>query len=101
MLRCGMLGFGKTLRNGSGTPRPLLRLGPLRSEWMISLVFVTCLISSPIDCVKRELPIYENISPMACLMGAQAELARWRAEHTDSRIVEWRCVRERIASNGK
>lgn len=67
---------------------------------MITLVFVTCLISSPIDCVKRELPVYEDISQMACLMGAQAELARWRSEHPDSRITEWRCISERVASIG-
>ncbi|MEL6475683.1 MAG: hypothetical protein AAFR17_00025 [Pseudomonadota bacterium] len=64
---------------------------------MITLVFVTCLIASPIDCKKRELPIYEEMSPMACLIGAQGELARWREGHPGWRIVEWRCGRDRVA----
>ncbi|MBY8975686.1 hypothetical protein KHP62_07710 [Rhodobacteraceae bacterium NNCM2] len=58
---------------------------------MITLVFVTCLVGAPIECQKRELPIFEQISPMACMMGAQGELARWRQSHPDSRIVQWRC----------
>ena len=58
---------------------------------MISLVFVTCLVGSPTDCRKRELPIYEPISQMVCLTGAQAELARWRETHPGWRVVQWRC----------
>ncbi|MEM8843322.1 MAG: hypothetical protein AAGD47_16285 [Pseudomonadota bacterium] len=68
---------------------------------MISLVFVTCLIGAPINCVKRDLPIYEDISPIACLMGAQAELARWRESHPGQRIVEWRCKRTKLAKLDK
>lgn len=64
---------------------------------MITLVFVTCMVASPMDCIKRELPIYEEISPMACLMGAQGELARWREGHPGWRIVQWQCGAERVA----
>ncbi|MEM6934066.1 MAG: hypothetical protein AAF526_10825 [Pseudomonadota bacterium] len=64
---------------------------------MITLVFVTCLIGSPVDCKEHALPVYEPMSPMACLLGAQAELARWRDVHPDRRIVEWRCTSDRLA----
>ncbi|MEM0922090.1 MAG: hypothetical protein AAGF44_04985 [Pseudomonadota bacterium] len=58
---------------------------------MMTLVFVTCLIGAPTECRKNEMPIYEEISPMVCLTGAQAELARWRETHPGWRIVQWRC----------
>lgn len=68
---------------------------------MITLVFVTCMVASPIDCRKRELPIYEDISSMACMMGAQGELARWRDGHPGWRITEWKCQTDRLAQSSK
>ena len=58
---------------------------------MIELVFIACLSASPVDCEERSL-LYTDITPMACLMGAQPELARWAETHPRWRIASWRCA---------
>lgn len=58
---------------------------------MLKLVFVACLAGQPGTCEEREIPIYENVSPIACMMGAAPTLAQWRATHPDWRVNRWRC----------
>lgn len=62
---------------------------------MIELVFLACLTASPTACEERSM-LYTDISPRACLMGAQPELAKWVQTHPRWRIAEWKCQSVRI-----
>ena len=65
---------------------------------MIALVFITCLQTSPTVCEERTMLYQEQMTPMACLMNAQPELAKWKATHPNWRITSYRCGRpERMA----
>ena len=57
---------------------------------MIELIFVACLAASPADCIERNM-IYHGITPMTCMMGGQAELARWADRHPGHTISRWSC----------
>ena len=57
---------------------------------MIELLFVVCLSTDPTACEERSL-LYTDVSPMACAMGAQPELAKWAEGHPKFRIAKWRC----------
>lgn len=57
---------------------------------MIELLFVACLAASPEECRERSM-VFTDITPMACLMGAQPELAKWAATHPAYTIENWRC----------
>lgn len=57
---------------------------------MIELLFVACLSTAPDQCQQRSL-LYTDLTPMACLMGAQPELARWVETHPSYRVTGWRC----------
>ena len=64
---------------------------------MIALVFVVCLQQDPSVCQERNLLFSaKQLTPMACMMGAQARLAEWSASHPKWRVGRWRCgaVRE-------
>lgn len=65
---------------------------------MIELVFTACLIASPDKCEDKHLTFAENISPMACLMGAQPQLARWNEANPKWRIGRWKCRHVRTAA---
>ena len=56
---------------------------------MVELAFVACLIASPDACQPRSL-VYANITPTACLFGAQPELAKWVAAHPKYRIKSFK-----------
>lgn len=62
---------------------------------MMVLVFTACLVSAPEDCRVREMTIFEDVGPLACMMGAQGELARWTETHPNWRIDRWRCEGQR------
>ena len=57
---------------------------------MIELLFVACLATSPDDCQQQSL-LYTDMSPMACMMAAQPELAKWAEAHPNFRIKNWKC----------
>ncbi|AUC56096.1 MAG: hypothetical protein ACU0CC_08615 [Sagittula sp.] len=60
---------------------------------MIELLFVTCMATAPGDmdtCRERSL-VFTDVTPMACMMGAQPQLARWVNEHPNERIQSWKC----------
>jgi hypothetical protein len=57
---------------------------------MIELLFVTCMATAPDQCQERSL-LFTDISPMACMMGAQPELAKWTATHPNETINQWKC----------
>lgn len=57
---------------------------------MIELAFIACLAASPDICQRRSL-VYADLTPMACMMGAQPELAKWIAAHPQLRIKRWSC----------
>lgn len=57
---------------------------------MIELLFVACLTSSPQDCREHSM-LFHDVTPMACAMGAQPELAKWVNHHPNHQIKQWRC----------
>lgn len=57
---------------------------------MIELLFVACLSTAPDQCRERSL-VFTDVTPMACLMGAQPELAKWVNTHPNQQIKSWRC----------
>ena len=60
---------------------------------MIELLFVTCLATAPDTsntCRQRSL-LFTDVSPMACMMGAQPQLAKWVNEHPGQRVASWKC----------
>lgn len=57
---------------------------------MIELLFVACLANAPEECSERAL-MFTDVSPMACLMGAQPELAKWTNTHPGYEIKSFRC----------
>ncbi len=58
---------------------------------MIELLFVVCLASASDVCETKALQFAEDVTPMACLMGAQPHLAQWQVQHPKWRINSWRC----------
>ena len=58
---------------------------------MIELVFTACLAAAPAECRESSLTFAGDVTPMACLMNAQGELARWGEAHPKWRIACWRC----------
>ena len=63
---------------------------------MIELLFVACLSTAPDQCEERSL-IFTDVSPMACMMGAQPELAKWTATHPAFHVAGWKCQYVRTA----
>lgn len=57
---------------------------------MIELVFVVCLSAEPATCERRALQ-FTDITPTACVLEAQPELARWVGEHPGWRVQRWTC----------
>ena len=57
---------------------------------MIELLFVACLATSPEDCREHSL-LYTDVTPMACMMGAQPELAKWAETHPRWTVGRWKC----------
>jgi hypothetical protein len=57
---------------------------------MIQLVFVVCMSAAPLNCEERSL-LYQDVTPAACLAGAQPELAKWSERHPKWRISSWKC----------
>ncbi len=57
---------------------------------MIELLFVACLSTSPSDCQEQSL-LYTDMTPMACMMAAQPELAKWAETHPTWTIGRWKC----------
>ncbi|WP_353476498.1 hypothetical protein PVT71_26650 (plasmid) [Salipiger sp. H15] len=57
---------------------------------MIELFFMACLSTAPDQCQPRSL-LYTDVTPMACMMGAQPELARWVEEHPAYTVARWSC----------
>jgi len=64
---------------------------------MIELLFVACLVGAPDECENKTLQFAENITPMACLMGAQPQLAQWTSQHPKWRIMSWKCQTVNLA----
>lgn len=61
---------------------------------MIYLVFVACLANAPDRCAEHSLGYVEPMSPYACALRAQPELAKWAERHPQHVITSWRCEAE-------
>jgi hypothetical protein len=62
---------------------------------MVELLFVACLSTQPATCEERSM-LYNDITPMTCLMGAQPALADWVAGHPQYTISRWSCRSVRL-----
>jgi hypothetical protein len=58
---------------------------------MISIVLSTCLLSDPSICRDQVIPLFREMSPMACAMKAPPHIAKWNEEHPEWHIVRWQC----------
>jgi hypothetical protein len=68
---------------------------------MIELIFTACLLTAPADCREFHLTYAdETLTPMACLMGSQAQLADWTGSHPAWRIARYKCAAVRHAGIG-
>jgi hypothetical protein len=59
--------------------------------FMIELVFVACLTANSGHCEEKSMLFAENLTPMACMMQAQPELAKWVNEHPKWQVSKWSC----------
>ncbi|MGK7651966.1 hypothetical protein ACSQ76_05970 [Roseovarius sp. B08] len=57
---------------------------------MVELVFLTCRLFDPSECLERELLFYD-VSLMACMMGAQPVMAKWASENPVWQVYSWKC----------
>lgn len=59
---------------------------------MLELLVSVCLIADPSRCKDVNL-VYsaETLTPMQCLMGAQAEIAKWVESHPQWTARRWTC----------
>lgn len=62
---------------------------------MIELIFVACLQTSPSVCEEKSMQYAEQMTPMACSMAAQPELARWTEAHPGWNVTRWKCQQVR------
>lgn len=61
---------------------------------MIELVMSICLIAEPSRCKDVRLSFAEeNVTPHACLMNGQIEIAKWMEGHPDWQVAKWSCGR--------
>lgn len=57
---------------------------------MIELLFTTCLSAAPDVCQERQM-LFQDVTPTQCMVGAQAELAKWTETHPKEHIAPWKC----------
>jgi hypothetical protein len=57
---------------------------------MTELVFIVCLALAPQQCEERVMT-FTDVTPSACAMGAQAEMAKWIGDRPGWRVARWRC----------
>ena len=76
-------------------PVPRKGNGPAGTEakdkTMIELIFVACMATAPHACEEKSLQFAEQMTPMACMMGAQPQLAQWVEYHPQWTVSKWRC----------
>lgn len=65
---------------------------------MIEIVFVACLGIAPATCERHALQ-FADVTLMACVTGAQPQLARWAGEHPGWRIQSWSCRQASLDRN--
>lgn len=63
---------------------------------MTELLFVVCLAASPDVCEEQSMQ-YLDVSPRACLMRAEPQLALWAVQHPGWNVQRWSC---RLAGAG-
>jgi hypothetical protein len=63
---------------------------------MLYVVITACVASGSGICEDHYIPLYADISPMACMLGAQAEIARWKEVRTDLSISRWQCKTDKM-----
>ena len=58
---------------------------------MFELIFTACLLAQSDTCREDRL-VYTDITPMTCMMGAQAQLAEWVNGDPEWTVARWRCA---------
>lgn len=57
---------------------------------MIELVFTVCSLLEGAKCKEQSL-VFQDLSLMTCLVGAQPQLARWAEGHPNWTVSKWTC----------
>lgn len=57
---------------------------------MVELLFLACLASSPTQCEQKSM-VFLDVTPMQCIMGAEAELAKWVEQHPKYVVKYFAC----------
>jgi len=65
---------------------------------MIELYFLACLAAEPTKCREHHLSYAENVTPMQCMTGSQAELAKWATSNPKWTVKRWGCRPARMYS---
>ncbi|MDX2307322.1 MAG: hypothetical protein NW216_03690 [Hyphomicrobium sp.] len=61
---------------------------------MLELLVSVCLVNEPSRCREVSLAYAEEgLTPMQCMMGAQAEIAKWIEIHPEYALKRWTCQR--------
>lgn len=61
---------------------------------MLELIMSVCLISDPSKCKDVHLQFTEeSLTPYACVMKGQPEMAKWNEGNPNWRITKWGCGR--------
>ena len=64
---------------------------------MIEVVIAVCLISEPNRCKDVSLPFMEqHVTPYACHLYGQSEIAKWLAAHPGWEPKRWTCRRAKL-----
>ena len=60
---------------------------------MIVLVMSVCLLAEANTCKDVHLTYSaQSVTPMQCLMGGQAQIAKWTNGHPKWRVKRWKCA---------
>lgn len=61
---------------------------------MIELILSTCLVADPVRCKDVTLSFAEAaVTPHACMLYGQSEIAKWMEGHPNWSVTHWRCGR--------
>ncbi|MCB1520645.1 MAG: hypothetical protein KDJ37_08720 [Hyphomicrobiaceae bacterium] len=64
---------------------------------MIELILSVCLAAAPATCKDVRLSyMAETVTPHACNLYGQSEIARWLEAHPKWRPVRWGCRRAKL-----
>ena len=58
---------------------------------IVELVLIVCLSTTPDSCREERPPMFEPMTPMACMLQGQEIAINWLEEHPRWHLAQWRC----------